>query len=457
MSSYKLVQRPAVNELDSHVVKDTEEVAETGGIVFSDDRCLELIRDDAGHLSLLDSTRKRGAQRIEYQGRTYVPPKIDASLSEALILPQGRASGSTADIFARSCSLFMEHCFSEEVAKKSTYWALCTWFAELFPAAPCLVVTGSRPEAHLILQLLACIVRHGLLLADITLSILRSLPMHIQPTLLVNHVSPPLSKVLSVSNFPRAYVPTRNGVADLYCAKALYAGTRLVHDDIDGSFRIHLAPLRGKLPVISEFAQRKLAADFQPLLLDYRIGHVAEVRDSDFDIPTLDSELRILTRVLGSAIVDATELRTGLVSLLQEYQDEIRAEDAFNGESIVVEALLSHSHSEPSDQLVYVGQLADTSNRILKDRGLREKLEPKALGWILRNSLGFTPKRNGQGFAIRLTEDVRRRIHQLSREFQVPAMNETPTVCSQCTEMLTSEGEEGKLGLGNRTVNISPA
>jgi len=454
MSSIKLVQRPVLNELDSQP-KDTEEVAETGGIVFSDGRCLEPIKNDAGHLSLLDSTRKRGAQRIKHQGRTYVPPKIDASLSEALILPMGRASGSTADIFARSCSLFKEYSFSEEVAKKSTYWAFCTWFAELFPAAPRLVVTGSRPEAHLVLQLLACIVRHGLLLADITLSILRSLPMHIQPTLLVNHLSAPLSKVLSVSNFPRAYVPTRNGVADLYCAKALYAGTRLVHDDIDGSLRIHLAPSQGKLPVISEFAQRKLAGDFQPLLLDYRIRHVAQVRDSDFDIPALDSDLRILARVLGSAILDEPELRSDLVSLLQEYQDEIHAGDAFDAESVVVEALLSHSHSEQPDQLLYVGQLADISNRILKDRGSREKLEPKALGWILRNSLGFAPKRNGKGFAIRLTEDVRRKIHQIAREFQVPTMNETATLCTQCAEILTSDGEEGKLEFGTKTTNIS--
>jgi hypothetical protein len=118
MSSYKVVQRPAVNEFDSPV-KETEEVLETGGIVFSDGRNLSLIRDDAGHLSLLDSTRKRGAQRIKYQRRTYVPPTIDASLLEALTLPRGRgASASTAEIFTKICTLFIEYGISEQAAKK---------------------------------------------------------------------------------------------------------------------------------------------------------------------------------------------------------------------------------------------------------------------------------------------------------------------------------------------------
>ncbi len=187
MSSYKLVERPAINGLDSPV-KETALVLETGGIVFPDGHSLELITDDAGHLSLLDSTKKRGAQRIVYQGRTYVPPTIGASLLEALTLPTGRAFGSTTDIFTKICTLFAENGFSEQAAKKLTYWTPSTWFPELLPVAPYLVLTGPRPEANLALQLLACVVRHGLPLGDISLSGLRSLPMHIQPTLLIGRV-----------------------------------------------------------------------------------------------------------------------------------------------------------------------------------------------------------------------------------------------------------------------------
>jgi hypothetical protein len=211
--------------------------------------------------------------------------------------------------------------------------------------------------------------------------------MHIQPTLLIGRLSPGMWKVVSTSNYPRAYLSTREGLADLYCAKALYAGIRPVGDAPDGAFSIHLAPFHGKLPVISDLAQRNLAADFQPRLVDYRIRNIGRVRDSGFDVPTLGSELRMLARVLGSAIVDAPELGANLVTILQDYQEETRAGDSTNEQCVVIEAMLDHSHSEQRDQLLYVGQLADISNRILKDRGSREKLQPKALGWILRNSL----------------------------------------------------------------------
>jgi hypothetical protein len=457
MSSYRPV-RPAVRELDGleldTVAKETEEVFETGGMVFSDGHCLELIRDEGGHLSLLDSNRKRGAQQIKYHHRTYVPPVIYASLLEALTLPAGRAFASTTDIFTKIWPLFTEHGLLDQAAKKLTYWVFHTWFVDLFPLAPWLVLTGSRPEAHLVLQLLAALARHGLPLADITLSGLLSMPMHIQPTLLIGRLSPGMRKVLSTSTYPRAFFPIRHGLADLYCAKAVYAGTHFVDDAVDGVFRVHLAPFHGKLPVLSDLAQQNLAADFQPLLLDYRMRHVAEVRDSAFDAPALAAELRILARVLGSAIVDGPELRADLVNLLQQYQEEIAAGNAFNEESIAVEALLSHSHSNEPNQLVYVGQLTDTSNRLLKERGSREKLEPKALGWTIRSSLGLFPKRNAKGFAIKLTEDVRHRIHQLARDFQVLPPDEAQGNCTHCADILASGGKEGKLEHGAKTQDI---
>jgi hypothetical protein len=458
MSSFKIVQRPnSLFELPD-VLNANEEVAETGGIAFSNERCVELIRNDTGRLGLLDSSNKKPAERIEYQGRIFVPPTIHPSMLEVLTLPTGRSpSGSTANIFSRMCTLFMERSIPEEGAKKLTYWALSTWFAELYPLAPCLVITGSRPEASLVLQLLTCVTRHSLPLADISFAGFRSLPMHIQPTLLIGRLSPGMWKVVSTSNYPRAYLPIREGLADLYCAKALYAGIRPVVDAPDGSFRIHLAPFHGKLPVISELTQRRLAADLQPLLVDYRIRHIGQVRDSDFDVPALGSEVRMLARVLGSAIVEAPELRADLVSLLQQYQEEIGPGNTFNEESIAVQALLGHSHSEETDQLLYIGQLADTSNRLLKERGSREELEPKALGWIIRNELGFSPKRHAKGFAIKLTVDARRRIHQLARDFQVLVPDETPANCTHCADILASDGAEGKFELGVKTRDISPA
>ena len=202
-------------------------------------------------------------------------------------------------------------------------------------------------------------------------------------------------------------------------------------------------PFDGKLPVISDLALRNLAAGFQPLLLDCRIGHVAEVSASGFEVPGLRSELSILGRVLGSAIVDAPELQADLAKALQD--DDSRMEDSFNEDSVVVQAMLERRHGGQPDQLLYVGQLAESSNRILKVRGLRERFEPKTVGWTLRKSPGFTPKRNGQGFGIRMTEAVRCKIHQLACALQILTATEANAGCSECERLFASGTEKEKI------------
>ena len=86
MSSLKIVQRPLFELPD--IAFATEEVAETGGMVFANGRCIELIRSD-GRLGLLDSSNKKVAEKIEYQGRTFVPPTVHPSILEVLTLPTG--------------------------------------------------------------------------------------------------------------------------------------------------------------------------------------------------------------------------------------------------------------------------------------------------------------------------------------------------------------------------------
>lgn len=200
----------------------------------------------------------------------------------------------------------------------------------------------------------------------------------------------------------------------------------------------------GKLQVITDLEQQSLADDIQNRFADYRIRSASHVRGSHFDVPALGPDLRMLARILGSSIVDAPELQADLVSLMQEYQERSVAGNVFDEETITVEALLAHSHSQQPDQTVYVGQVTETANRLLRDRGSNEKLEARALGLIIRHSLFLSPKRrNSKGFGIRFTEDVCRRIQQLAREYNVPAPDENVPTCALCAELLTSNGEEG--------------
>jgi hypothetical protein len=446
LSSIKLVQRKAKSPFDFELPtfdlpgdNKVEEVAETGGIVLSDGRCIELIRDKTGALALFDSVTKKYDKEIKCGGQIYVPPTMSASLAGGLTIPVGCApSGSTAETFTKLCGVFTERGVPEALAQKLTYWSLSTWFTDLLPLAPCLLLTGPRFEASLILQILACVVRHGLPLGAFNLAGFQSLPMHAQPTLLISDVNPSMVKLLANSNYHQPYL-TKGGLLDLYCAKALYAGPR-INLALDGAFHVHVVPFRSKQPVITTFDQLSLTAEFQPRLVDYRITHAKQVREFMLDIACLSSEFRLLGGVLGAGVIDDSDLRSRLANVLQEHQDEISV-GVISPEPFVIEALLNLIHTNSREFLVHIGELAVSTNVIAKGRGA-EKIEPKSLGWMLRNSFNLTPKRDAKGFAIRMTNPIRQRVHQLAVAFQ--AWNALSSECTYCKGISGVGDEQGK-------------
>jgi hypothetical protein len=127
----------AFAELFGESSQEQEEVFETGGIVFPDGHCIEVVRHKRGNLRLLDSRRKRAKESIRAAGRTYVPLNLHNSILEALTLPMGRApSGSTADLFKAIRDLFVAHGISDPAAKLLAYFAASTWFPRISPRGP---------------------------------------------------------------------------------------------------------------------------------------------------------------------------------------------------------------------------------------------------------------------------------------------------------------------------------
>jgi hypothetical protein len=185
---------------------------ETAGEFFSGGTSLELFSDpETGHLRLLFTNGRtcNVAPRIEYGGRVYVPLKLEAEILRAVRFPHQISNHiSTKELFNAVRQVFMEYGFSEEVSQFGAYFVFSTWFPDCLPAAPCLLITGPRPEAELFLQLLACLVRHPLKLADFNSNSLSSL-MKIQPTLLVcqEFLSPSKLRLLFASNNRNTYVP----------------------------------------------------------------------------------------------------------------------------------------------------------------------------------------------------------------------------------------------------------
>src|ERR1035437_6298155 len=189
---------------------------------------------------------------------------------------------------------------SEDSAQVSTYFVFASWFSESLPVAPCLILTGTEAEGRVILQLLTSLVRHALPLAEIDINVFDCLPMHIQPTMLISRVDPSMWRVLSASNHPHAYLPRKKGLTDLFCAKAAYAGSTLGGVGDEAILNVHCVPNGGRLSAINGAALERIAADFQPKLLDYRFKNVAQVREADFDAPTLPTPLRMMAQALGA-------------------------------------------------------------------------------------------------------------------------------------------------------------
>ena len=425
---------------------DQRSPIKTSGEVFSDGGTIELILDaETQRLGLLlsDGENRTVAPRVEHRGRMYVPADLGPSILRAMTWPSKFSDyGSTERLFTAVRESFTTHGFPTEVALLTTRFVFPTWFPECLPAAPSLSIVGPLPEANLLLQLLGCLVRHPLPLAEVSRASLCSLPMDLQPTLLIDqgNFSPSTRRLLSASNNRNAYVPWKGALVNIYCPKAVYRGDT-VGDGLfgDAALQINLAPSRARLPIVSAKTQQEIATELQPQLLAYRLKNIAKVRESEFDLPTFASPIRILARVLGACIVDAPELQAGLVPLLEEHQERMRGERWIDLRCVVIEALLYYCHNGEKDR-VHVGEIADVVGAILKGRGETPPSDPKPIGGILR-LLQFSPKRDSKGYAIRLTEEVRREVHRLTSDYEVAAVQEGVALCPHCLEILGNRGD----------------
>jgi hypothetical protein len=248
-------------------------------------------------------------------------------------------------------------------------------------------------------------------------------------------------RLLIAANSRNAQLPIKGGAVRVYSAKAIYRGVTL--DDAflaDGVLQINLVPSRGKLPVLDVLTEKAIKNQFQPMLLMYRTRNFAKVRNSRFDLPEFASGIRVLARVLGAPIVDAPELQAGLRPLLRGQQERIGQRRWLDVRCVTIEALLALCHRGQEDDRAYVGDITATVTKILEGRGESIPLVPKAIGAMLRSEFSIFPGRDSNGYAVRLTTDIRRKIHSLARDFDVASKENPEALCVHCTEMFAVDG-----------------
>jgi len=442
-------------------VVDRRPVTWTTGEFFPDGRCIELLRDPkSGRATLLsyDGANSTIAPRVKTRGNVYLPAVLEPSFLRAITLPSPCTDfGSTLELFTAVRAPFTTYGFTEEAALPAAYFIFSTWFPDCLPAAPYLAITGPKPEAGLLLRLFECMVRHALLLADVTRSALCSLPVDLQLTLLIDDgpTSRSVRSLLAASNDRRVFISWKGKLINLFCAKAAYCGLALNDGNVDGTvLHINVPPSRGRLPILDANAQREITEKLQPKMQAYRCRNISRVRESRFDLAGLSSGSRILSRILGACIVDAPELQAGLETILQGQEEHSKAGCWTDLRCVAIEAMLYLGHVE-TERKIYVGKAAGTASTILRGRGETTPLSPEKFGGVLR-FLGLTPQRDKKGFAIVLTDRVRRRIHELARDYDVPAVQERVARCPLCSEILSVAGPrvQGNSGSRKRTTPL---
>src|ERR1019366_7714289 len=92
----------------------------------------------------------------------------------------------------------------------------------------------------------------------------------------------------------------------------------------ESSPRVAVVPAESGSAGLNESAEDQIAAEFQPLLLEYRLRTPRAVSQYTFDVPEFTPGLRDLARSLGAAIVDDAELWGRMASLLAPQEADAR-------------------------------------------------------------------------------------------------------------------------------------
>jgi hypothetical protein len=418
-------------DVGKHAVEETKTVIETAGEVFPGGKMIEMLAGAAGgdpRLLLWSGKRKTvESSRVEYKEQQYRPMSIERSIAREFVLP-GRLGtcGSTRELLHSICTLTKQlAALPDQVASVMGRFILGTWAIEAFPVAPALIVNGPDVvRGEQLMSLLHCFCRHGLRVTGVTPAGFCSLPSGFRFTILLSQstISGVLQRLLGDASCRDQRIPRRGVLLDLY-------GTQVIHSEstLEDGARIRPLlevpmPLVGvPVPTLTQEKQRQIRDDFQPKLLAYRCENLAKACDLQFDASKLSNSLRPLAHALAAATPTDADLRAEVLDLLRDEDREARSKRWTDLGTVVIESILFHcAEAAGADVYVYVGDLAQTAQEILRHRGEEVEFDPGAIGKNLK-MLGFkTEPRDAKGVRLRLSEQVRQQAQRLAREFEIP-------------------------------------
>jgi hypothetical protein len=389
-------------------------VLATAGEIFSDGSIIELVAARPGTsddmaLLLWDGRKAKIAKEVEYRGQLYQPIELHHSIRHALRLPHCASSyGSTRQLVGELAGLFERYLgFSASESVLASGWNLMTWVADTTPSPPPLLITGPDMDSAVqVFRLLQCLSRRALLLTDVSASTLRSLPMQLHPTLLVNQpdLSPKVLALLRASNYHGVLVPNNGGaVSDVTCPKALYLALEPAADGwSDSALHLPVSPPEHELPPLGPRELAEITERYQSRLLKFRLRHFAVVAQSQSTSSLLN---------LPACVEEEPNFAKAIGPILERRKQDAVARRAFDINAVVIEVLWHPCHRRTE---IPVAEITQLSNALLHARGEILTYSNEEIGWRLK-SFGLYRHRMGTGMVLQFSSEHRWRIHQAAR------------------------------------------
>ena len=412
------------------------QIVSTAGTIFGDGTAVELVGGTGDKPRLLSWNGRKStiAAQVEREGKIYQPVDLHPSIWKATRLPNSVADyGKGSDLFTETRELLETHLgFSAAEAALATGWICTCWFADFLSSPPTLFVYGSDMGLAITLfQLLSCICRHPLLLAELNRASLCAL-MALRPTWLINQpgMTSRLLDFCGDSNYRGVLVPgTRGDVLDLVSSKSIFMGANsAAHSWCEHSLHLALPPARRGLPPLDEARQVQIADHFQPRFLLYRLHHLQQVRQSRSNGNGSAQPMSDLAGTLQTCSPNGNQVESLWLPLLQAQERDALAQRCWDPGSAMIEVLLSLRHASESETAMK--ELAALTNALLRSRGENREYSEEELGKRLQK-LGVHRHRKNIGMVIVFDRANSCRVHQLARSFSV---GKSVTGCPDCEE-----------------------
>jgi hypothetical protein len=415
----------------------------TAGEIFPAGQVIELVRSASGltkpDLLFWNGEKSTVGRRIKYGDRLYEAPEIDTALYRTIRLPDRCSNYDSARaLFDAIGELYERHLgLLRPESRLLACFPLSTWLADRLANPLSLAICCSDEALGIdVLRLLDCLCRHPLLLTEVTPASLRSLPMHLSPTLLLNQqeLRPNLQRVLRASCYPGlTFTGAAGSMVELSCAKAIFCGNDDALDALAGDvMRVPLMPSRLRPSNLDEKTRQQIADDFQPQLLSYRLQNCSKVHRSDIDVSRFAIATQPVARALAQCFPADPELAADAVQLLLPQDDEIRRERTLEVDYVIVEILLAMLHQQ-NHTAVGVKDLTKDVNVLLQARGEIWSYSPEEIGRQLVG-LKIARKRNGSGQKVQFDRDTSQSLHRSARAYDLLSGEHSRAGCTDCGE-----------------------